>query len=397
MGRFDDRLQQLRDEAERGIEGLAQLSDDERAGDTEAVVRLEHALAYAGLVLEGTDGELVSETAFQAVSEQLVQICGNPAGAIANAPNWGDGLLDAISRLPGARDQDVAQAAREAAANYQRSVQQRLNALSEEIEAVQSRVGDVRTSVDGAKTELETQFEEEADSLRTRLAEFEQTLANERSLIEQTKTSQAETFRQAQAERADEAQKALAATNGDLTTLLSESGQEVERRVEEIRRMEAESSGLVGAIGLAGTAERYGLEVDEQKKAADFWRWATVAFVGLAVVALAIVVLTLGDDPQWEAFLGKLSASIALGGIATYAARQSARHRLREENARALQLELTAFGPFIEPLIPEQREEERVIMTRKTFGKTSAATPAAGEEPGPAPLSSLLRRREKDQ
>ena len=72
-----------------------------------------------------------------------------------------------------------------------------------------------------------------------------------------------------------------------------------------------------------------------------------------------------------EDFIGKLSASALIGGVAAYAARQSARHREREERARNFQLELQAFGPFIEPLSTEQQEEERVVMTRKTFGKAN--------------------------
>jgi hypothetical protein len=43
------------------------------------------------------------------------------------------------------------------------------------------------------------------------------------------------------------------------------------------------------------------------------------------------------------------------------------------------QLELIAFRPFIEPLDSAQREEERVIMTRKMFGQIRAL-PEADEE-----------------
>jgi hypothetical protein len=56
-----------------------------------------------------------------------------------------------------------------------------------------------------------------------------------------------------------------------------------------------------------------------------------------------------------------------------------------------LQLELTAFSPFIEPLTAEQKEEERVRMARKTFGHT----PADDDAMGPTPLSLLMQRRAK--
>jgi len=44
----------------------------------------------------------------------------------------------------------------------------------------------------------------------------------------------------------------------------------------------------------------------------------------------------------------------------------------QEERARSLQLELTAFAPFIEPLDDGLKELERVLMTRKTFGHIAA-------------------------
>lgn len=390
MSRFDDRVQQLRESAELATKGLAELSEDQRVGDDEAIARLEHAIAYAGLVIETTDGELISESAFQALSNELIQIHGNPVAAIANASNWGDTLLDGVSRLPTARGNDVAQAVREAAANYQRSVQQRLHSLGGDIEAVQVKASEVDAAVDTSAAAMEGRLNEVAEGFRAKLAEHDSAIATERSLIDGAKTAQAETFRGAQADRDESFTTALADFKADLTKLLEDSAVTVAERVAEIERMEAESAGLVGAIGLAGTAERYGEEVKEQRRAADFWRWCTVLLVGLAVAAIVVIVFTLGDEPRWEEVVGKFSASLLFGGIATYAARQSARHRHREEHARTLQLELTAFGPFIEPLTSDQQEEERVVMTRKTFGKASAASPTAGEEPGPAPLSFLL-------
>ena len=72
---------------------------------------------------------------------------------------------------------------------------------------------------------------------------------------------------------------------------------------------------------------------------------------------------------------------------AAYLGLESGRHRAREERSSAVQLELAAFGPFIEPLSPEQREEERVIMTRKLFPSPDGSA---------APVSRALRRPQKD-
>ncbi|GIU95787.1 MAG: hypothetical protein KatS3mg012_2244 [Gaiellaceae bacterium] len=121
-------------------------------------------------------------------------------------------------------------------------------------------------------------------------------------------------------------------------------------------------------------------------------RLLTIA-LALGAVAVGLYAVFVGDQ-EAEALVAKLAVSAVLGGLATYTASQSGRHRHREERARALQLELTAFAPFIEPLDPAQKEEERVIMTRRTFGRAiSPETPA--DEPGPSPVSLLLRRQQK--
>lgn len=396
VGHFDERPGQIQESVELGLDGLAGLTVEERS-DEEAVTRLERTLACAGLMVGGTAGELLSESAFTQLSSALIRVHSDPATAAANAVAWADAVLDALALLPARSDgAEVAQAAREAAANYQRSVQQRLRALHDDIGEADQSVSAVRSAVDEAAKTLKVEMDAVAAAFEAKLAAQDAALSKERSAIESVKTDHAETFRAAQAERDTKFGDMLSEAKGDLSELLEDAAASVAARVAEIERMERESADLVGAIGLAGTAERYGEEVQEQRAAADFWRWCTVASVAAAVIGLGLVVFTLGDDPAWEELLGKLAASLLLGGVATYAARQSARHRHREEHARALQLELTAFGPFIEPLIAEQREEERVIMTRKTFGKASASAPAAHEEPGPAPLSFLLRRKEKE-
>lgn len=298
----------------------------------------------------------------------------------------------------------VEQAVKDAAATFQRSSQQRLNALRNEYEQSQGELVALKEEIEQRRTELETAIEErraqvatEIDSLQTgfeqRLATYASQIESEQTALSKLRSTQATEFDEAEERRAAAAKERLETAEAELAELQEKANQEVSAHVGEIRRMEEESAQLVGAIGLAGTAERYGEEVDEQKGNADNWRRLTVV---IALMAVGAVVYALGEKhPAAETFSGKLALSVILGGIATYAARQSRYHRDREQRARDLQLELTAFSPFIEPLSAEQQEEERVIMTRKTFGKTTASAKQE-EEPGPTPLSFLLRRRERE-
>jgi hypothetical protein len=81
--------------------------------------------------------------------------------------------------------------------------------------------------------------------------------------------------------------------------------------------------------------------------------------MGLALGAVIVGLFAIFDrSDNTHVVVAKFIVSAALGGLAAYTARQSGRHREREERARNLQLELTAFGPFIEPLDKDQQDWE---------------------------------------
>lgn len=63
----------------------------------------------------------------------------------------------------------------------------------------------------------------------------------------------------------------------------------------------------------------------------------------------------------------KVAFTAVVAGIAGYAAGQSAQHRKREVRARRLFLELTAFGPFADPLTDEDRAVVRKEFIRRLF------------------------------
>jgi hypothetical protein len=403
MSAYDNRLHHLQEHAKDAYNETEGLADD-LWPDKSTRERFEKVIAYARTVLEATDAELLSASAASMVEEALVQISNSPTSAPPNADAWAEEVLDALAHLPIARGREMEQAVKDAAANFQRSAGQRLNALQADFDRAKSELETLGAALEERKTELSTAIEERRTEIATQIealqAEFEQKLAtyssqieSEQAALSKIRTTHTSEFEELEEQRATAAKERLARAEEELNAFQERATSEVEARVGEIRRMEEESAQLVGAIGLAGTAERYGEEVEDQKGIADIWRRTTVV---LALLAVGGVIFAASEKhPVAESFAGKLSLSLILGGIAAYAARQSSYHRRREQRARDLQLELTAFSPFIEPLSHEQQEEERVIMTRKTFGKTTTSV-AQAEEPGPMPLSFLLRRKEKE-
>jgi hypothetical protein len=392
MSTYEDRLRHLQEHA-KDAHNETSGRDDVVWPDEATKRRFEGVIAYARVVLEATDPELVSDTASNALVSALSQISNNATAVPPNADVWGGAVLDALAQLPISRGREIEQAIKDAASTFQRSAEQRLSDLEKRFTATKTEIETSRQALAQSKEETSTAIASLQEAFEARLAEFTAQIAAEQTALSTLRTTQTSTFEQAEAERDRTAKAKLEEIEPKFDLALAQAKREVESRVNEIRRMEQESAQLVGAIGLAGTAERYGEEVEEQKKVADNWRRATVVLALLAV--LGVIVAVAEKHPAAETFAGKLALSVILGGVATYAARQSANHRRREQHARDLQLELTAFAPFIEPLSSEQQEEERVIMTRKTFGKTTSSI-APEEEPGPTPLSFALQRKKKE-
>ena len=90
----------------------------------------------------------------------------------------------------------------------------------------------------------------------------------------------------------------------------------------------------------------------------------------------------------------KIAIAILIGGVGFYTARQSARHRHREEHARQLQLDLTAFPVFVEALPEEERTGETVGMVRRSF-RGALPEPVEDDETGLSAWNQVRPRRSK--
>lgn len=162
----------------------------------------------------------------------------------------------------------------------------------------------------------------------------------------------------------------------------------VESAVAKIEKIGEDVGVLSGAISLKETAKYYEDEADAQKKNADNLRNLTV-LIALGAVAMGVWAVV-QDASDTSTLIAKLAVSAVLGTLATYTATQSGKHRRREARARDLQLQLTAFSPFIAPLHDEVKQLERVRMTRRTFGRIESAQ-AEEDDTGPTAMS-LVRR-----
>lgn len=368
MANQEHRLAKLRGHLKDVHDELHRLPPKERKGRETSLARLDCVVAYAGAVLDATDPQLISTAAFDSIESAAIAVSNSPRAALDDADACTDVLVDALAMLPapqaGERDQELRAEAADLAARLQ-SVGQGIDAEAERLQAL-------RSDVDRWSSEVQ------------------QGLARRSAALEEQAALQKQAFEQSQRANTAELRTRMDAFRAELDRTQGQAHDEAGEHLAEIRRMEGECATLVETITVAGTSEHYRRQARRQRVVAEVLRsLAVLATLGAVAVALLAMVQA---DPTAESLIANLFAAALLVGLAAYFARQSARHRAREEDAARVQFELAAFSPFIEALTPEQREEERVMMTRKLFG--TAAPPANGKQDGAAVgfLSQGMRR-----
>jgi hypothetical protein len=310
-----------------------------------------------------------------------------------------DRLLDTVGGLPHRSIEDAAEQGKALAKSFQRSARLRERSLRTDFEGVQAQASELDQKVKSAKEELSAAVEERTAALQTRASEIGSQLDAAEQGQSQLLDEQRDAFQKMQEElradfqgKCDSGLGALDKQRDEAREHLEESLKEqqaaTESVLEDLRRKDADAEELVGSISIRGTADRYEREAGAQAEIADKWRRATIAIGLLAGLVAGSAAFLSDQEPAHIA--GKIAVGLLFAGVAGYTARQSAQHRHREERASKLHLDLAAFGPFIEPLPEEAKNEERVLLGRRVFARDEDREPPA--EHGTS-LQGLLPRR----
>src|ERR1700733_3294911 len=359
-------MEGLQEVAARALQQSGQLG--QMWPDAESRERLVEVLVYAQLVIAGSDGALVSDSAGSSLQATLNELVDSPEAIALGFEPWLERLLDQLGRLPVAHGRDFEQRAKDTAKTFQRSIQARLGNLDTKAHALEQQVESSRDRLEGIDAEMRSVAEARIEELNatigeirtgfeSRLQGYESNLETEREEGLRLRGEQAEMFQAAQAERTAEARDAV----GRLTADLEQRSQEA---IDGLERSRARVAALVDLVTTSTTSGGFGKEAHAQKTEGDKWRWRAVLF-GLLATGVAIfgVVYAVAVEAKTSLIAAKVAVVLVLAGLAGYAAKQSAEHREREVRARRLELELTAFGPFTEAL----RDEEKERTVREAF------------------------------
>lgn len=366
-------------------------------GEPALLERIGLVLDRLLVVTSAVAPELVSARYVDAVKEKLEAVVEHLGGMTPNPhPTDITSLVEAVDDL--AHDlltwptTGTEERMTQAASKYSRSLGQQISGIRADMEALaaeartaREEIAEARAADDQARREHAANADEtlgeltrKATAIETRVealaTQADQALARTDAAIARFEAQ----FSESQAARQAEAQAQDKAASRQIEEILARFTAEAEEGIADIAAQEKKAGELVSVFAAAGTANAFGKEAKDQATVANNWRLAAVVLAVFAVIGSVALLFAPGDADDAASIARGVAAVVALGAVAAYAAKQSATHRRREEQARERELDLVTFGPFIRELDEDKQAEARMQLIGRIFGRSGMA-PDQGE------------------
>lgn len=158
----------------------------------------------------------------------------------------------------------------------------------------------------------------------------------------------------------------ISAHNAQYEQQLKSQKEEANSVLEEKR---AEASNLLQIIGNIGITGNYQNIANDEKSAADNWRWIALSLmIGMVLIIGITIFISAANGFDWKLALFRVGAAFVLAIPAAYAAKESAKHRALENHNRRAELELASLDPYLEKLPEETRHKVKEELTKQFFG-----------------------------
>ena len=364
MGRLEDQLQnhvahQRLEELVAAEEALADdVRDQANAQTPEATLsRLDAVSDYVRGLLTTVEPALVSQQTLAQVAaglEQVAQLVATLPGdlsQVAQVDAQLDAVLVAAAPLAAATPlpQDLVRRVTPALGRALQSKARSLQRTTEKLGADLTSLDERRLEAERATTASD---EERRQQLEAQASEVETAVELQQQRVEQLVPEFEAKFAEDQETRQQDFEERKASLEANIDELGKDLKARSETILGEVESRRADVEKLYRVITDTGTAGAFNENADAQEKEANKWRW--IAF-GLGLLTLGLAVGTVVASLLLKHFgtgptVGGVLVSVAAGGLTAYTARQSGHHRDREEHYRQLELELTAFGPFVRDL-----------------------------------------------
>ena len=346
--------------------------------DMEGLARAKQATEVVRDLVDAADGNLVAASildrmlphAQNAMARAEAYATSHESDQLIQLNVHLDGVLDAASALIIAGSVVSPDQQREAAGAYRRAAGQLLSRVKEESEEasewLRANVQDLTAKVDAASAAV--------DATR---AEGEAKLAELKAATEAESTRFSTATTEAVSQQKASFEGLATELRASVETLREELNEKAAEGLAELDRLREEAARLVNLVGDHALAGGHGAYANEERQAADVWRYVAVASLSV-VAALGFFYLeTVGSAAfSWQSFWIRVVLIVPFGLLAAYAASQSGKHRDNEAAARRLALDLVAIGPYIERLTEDKRDAVRDRLADRFFAQSPAEAKA---------------------
>jgi hypothetical protein len=354
--------------------------------DIERLTFFQSVFDYISQRINLTIPDLVQQVEMDALSNEIAAgvtqinnfLGNNNAGHLTNATNNFNSVLTRIRNFPIPLSKNDFNFSKKIA-NFESTVKKKYDSLEKEKTNLEKEITEFKTDLDNKEKEIQRLFKLLSDKeaqIQNLNSTFQTEFNNIKSQQNQGFKSDKKVFRTEIDSAKEIFRKEIDDLKEGINTDTSDLVIELNSKLEEAKK-------LVNIIGNVGVTGNYLIIANEHKSSANFWRGIAILFMTIFSILLVWTIIDLSADGfDWTKSLIRIVAAAALSYPATYAARESSKHRRLETLNRNSELELASINPFIENLDDSKKQAIKEKLVEKYFGndKSGILKPDVDEE-----------------
>lgn len=356
----------------KSLEEILSNDDAKEKIELEKLSFFQTILSYVDQRVKLTIPDLIQQTELDSLSSELNAgvsqinnfLGNNNVGHLNNAVNNFNSAINRAKILPIPVSNANFNFSKKIA-DFEKIVKSKYKLIEKEKEQLENDINSFKTDLQSKENEInrllaliegkEIEIQNLSSTLQTNFnnikSQNNQDFQNDKTTFRNEIDSTKKVFRN----EIDELKESIDTDTTDLVTKLQKKLDEAER--------------LVNIIGNVGVTGNYQNIANKHKSSANFWRWVAIIFMAIFSGLLVWTIIDLSSDGfNWTKSLIRLVAAAALSYPATYAARESSKHRKLETINRNAELELASINPFIENLSDDKKQLIKEKLVEKYFG-----------------------------
>ncbi|MEO9477082.1 MAG: hypothetical protein ABJG41_16170 [Cyclobacteriaceae bacterium] len=363
--------------------------------ELERVSFFESTARYVSDRIKLTIPILVQEAEMNALSSEIdaglqqinAFLGNNNEGHLNNATNNFNSALNRIRNFPlpfSKNDFNFSKAVSE----FQKIVKEKYQELEKENKELETQLTDFQTDLESKDVEIKRLFK----LLESKETEIQNLNSSFQTSFDNIKASATQNYEQDRKTFRTEFDTKKEVLTEEISALKNSIDVDSDQIIKDLNTKLEEANKIVGVVSDRAVTGNYQNIANSHKTTADIFRIiAILLMIGLSSILIYTIWDISGDSFDWTKSLIRILAAAALSYPATYAARESSKHRKLEIQNRKAELELTAIGPFIELLPEEKKQQIKEKLVDKYFGGNSIVDPSDDGKQEDVSISSLER------